>query len=127
MAHGFSLAFLNEPLIQDRAEAWAYGPVYQRLYDALRRYGSGSVTELIHENNWANLESVRGDVVVELFSEVEEGLIDQVFNTYAKFPAFKLSALTHEEGSPWQTIYTGRPNVPIPDELMREYFRGLAA
>lgn len=127
LAHGFSLAFSDSRLIEDQPEAWAYGPVYPRLYDAIKQFGSGAVTELIYENNWASSPSIRGEVVSEGFTRPEVDLISQVYENYAGFAAFKLSALTHEEGSPWTQIYNqGRMNAEIPDDLMRNYFRDLA-
>lgn len=128
LAHGYALAFLNDDLIGDAVQAWDYGPVYPALYDALKAYGSGAVTELIHENNWASSPSIRGDIVREEFTEDEDEIMEGVFETYAAFPAFKLSALTHEEGSPWHEMYAaGHRNVQIPTDRMKEYFRGLTA
>lgn len=128
MAHGFDLAFFDQRLIADDVEAWSYGPVYPDLYDALKRYGSGPVGGLIHENNWASAPNIRGDLVEERFSRDEENVLRRVFETYARFPAFKLSALTHEEGSPWQQVFRGGGHNPIiADHMIRDYFRGLAA
>ena len=36
MAHGWTLAVLNRPLIMDRIEAWEYGPVIPTVYYAFR-------------------------------------------------------------------------------------------
>jgi uncharacterized phage-associated protein len=62
MAHGFTLALLDRPLTRNIIEAWDYGPVYPDLYDSLKMYGSGTVTGLIWQNNWASDARVRGKI-----------------------------------------------------------------
>lgn len=127
-AHGFNLALTDSPLTGDRIEAWEFGPVFPTLYDALKRYGARDVGEQIREKNWAQSDSDRGAVVSETFADDELGLIAEVFETYGDFEAYKLSALTHEAGSPWEKVYRpGRKNLQIPNTLIRDYFRELAA
>lgn len=127
-AHGFNLALSGTPLTSDRVEAWEFGPVFPVLYDALKRYGARPVNELVRQNNWASADHVRGDVVQETFSADESEIIEGVFETYGDFEAYKLSALTHEEGSPWEQIYRpGRKSLVIPNTLIQEYFKELAA
>jgi uncharacterized phage-associated protein len=127
LAHGFGLAFINEDLIRDPVEAWPYGPVFPILYDALKAYGSGKVSDPIRERNWAVTAAARGEIVCETFTKQETDVMQRVFDTYASFPAFQLSALTHEDGSPWHQMYSeGRRNARIPNHLMRDYFLGLA-
>jgi len=126
-AHGFNLALTEQPLTNDRIEAWEFGPVFPSLYDALKRYGAREVGEQIREKNWAS-DAMRGDVVVDTFAREEQELIDDVFETYGNFEAYKLSALTHEAGSPWEKVYRpGRRSLVIPNSLIRDYFCDLAA
>jgi uncharacterized phage-associated protein len=127
-AQGFNLAYTGNPIIHDPVEAWDFGPVFPRLYKSLRKYGAGVVTEPIHENNWARLPHVRGAVVEDEFHSDERKLIGDVFKTYARFEPFKLSALTHEEGTPWSKVYRrDKNNLPIPSPMIKEYFSELAA
>ena len=127
-AHGFNLALKDTELTSDRVEAWEFGPVFPTLYDALKRYGARSVGEQVRERNWASTEIQRGNVVVETFTADEMEVIDGVFETYGDFEAYKLSALTHEAGSPWEKIYKpGRKSLVIPNSMIRDYFVELAA
>jgi uncharacterized phage-associated protein len=126
ISHGYRLALAHVPLIRDVVEAWDYGPVYPELYQALKRYGSRPVSDLICENNWAVLDHVRGQPVKEILSEDERGLLDGVFDAFGRLEAFRLSNLTHADGSPWAQTY--RPNVtsiPIQNGLIERYFRDL--
>ena len=55
----------------------------------------------------------------------ESAIIDQVWNAYGRFPAFKLSALTHEPGTPWEAAFEGGKNRPIADADIKSYFYNL--
>lgn len=126
MAHGYSMALDWDPLINSSPQAWDWGPVYPDLYSALRRYGSRPIPELIHENNWAAMPHIRGDIVREPMAPSEDDLISVVYDTYGEYEAFRLSAFTHADGSPWSQIYRpGVKGLEIPNELIRDYYRGL--
>jgi uncharacterized phage-associated protein len=47
LANGWSMALRHSKLIEEPFEAWDFGPVVRKLYDALKRYGSGSIPRLI--------------------------------------------------------------------------------
>jgi uncharacterized phage-associated protein len=40
IAHGWSLALLNVPLVNEEPEAWQHGPVFPSIYREFRRFGS---------------------------------------------------------------------------------------
>ena len=42
-AHGYNLAILDRPLIDDHVEAWKFGAVIPSLYHSLKIYGSGVI------------------------------------------------------------------------------------
>lgn len=126
-AHGYDLALFGEALTKDEIEAWDWGPVYPDLYGALKKHGAGPVDGLIHQNNWAFLEHIRGSVVKEQMTEIEVALIDKVWDEYGEIEAFRLSAITHEEGSAWQRVYKpGVKHIRIPNELIKDQFIALS-
>ena len=45
IAHGWMLGIYKRPLIHNRIEAWKYNPVIPDLYQSLKRYGSGYITQ----------------------------------------------------------------------------------
>lgn len=134
-AHGWSLALLDRPLIEDEIQAWNWGPVIPNLYHAIKKYGSGPITEEVKkfklgqgeggilEVNFDDLEKMY-ETVKGNFTEEEKQLLDRVIEVYGPLKAFQLSALTHEAGSPWaQTYQAGVRDKAIPDELIKESFR----
>lgn len=126
IAHGWTLAITGEPLVYGEPHAWQWGPVYPSLYDALKRFGSGPVKSEIRENNWINLDSARGEVIVEMFTETERDIIQRVWDQYGDLEAFQLSALTHNDGTPWSVFYDGRQDRGIPNNAIRDHFLDLA-
>jgi uncharacterized phage-associated protein len=127
LAHGWNLAVNGEPLIEDRFEAWEYGPVLRRLYDATRAYGSQNINSLLR---WGQDTPFPyddyGEAKTELL-ESERDVVDEVWRIYGGYPAFKLSALTHEPESPWSDAFSQRRNAQISNEAIKEYFVRLAA
>ena len=47
IAHGFYLAWRDEPLVSEEVKAWQWGPVIIPLYEALKQYGAGVVSHKI--------------------------------------------------------------------------------
>ena len=130
IAHGWGLVIINDDLIREQPQAWPYGPVYPQLYESLRRYGSGRVTELIHEddaNPFLDSENDRGEPVEATLSAEEDKLIRSVWDAYKNYSAFRLSALTHQPDSPWTaTMQDDQPYAEIDNELIRSHFQRLA-
>ena len=42
-AHGWHLAIIGEPLIDECVQAWSYGPVIDSIYHEFKEYGSGPI------------------------------------------------------------------------------------
>lgn len=126
LAHGWNLAVIGDALVSDQFEAWDYGPVVRRLFDALTRYGRNPIPRYI---NWGDdtpfRSDDRGPALVDTIPN-ETGVINAVWENYGKFPAFKLSALTHEDDSPWHKAYQWGGNTTIDNDEIKEYFRNLA-
>jgi len=122
LAHGWNLAAYENGLIEDDIEVWEFGPVIRRLYDALRVYGRGPVTRLLR---WGDDTPFKSDDYEEAYAQLtpeEIDITDLVWEKYGTFPAFKLSALTHEPGTPWSEAFSQGRNRVIDNASIREYF-----
>jgi len=126
IAHGWSLALTDKGLVSEPPQAWKWGPVYPSLYNNTKRYGSGPVFERICHNNWALLDRIKGAVVEGRFDSVENGVIEKVFDEYGDLEAFQLSALTHNEGTPWSQVFDGSLGKDISNSLIKNHFLQLA-
>ncbi len=113
IAHGYSLALLDTPLVKQPVQAWRYGPVIRILYESLRQYGAGTVTEMMN-----TLPS-------EQVSETYRALIDVVGDAYGSFTGPQLSTMTHREGTPWREVFDPNAyftNELIPDESIKTHY-----
>jgi uncharacterized phage-associated protein len=130
IAHGWWLALADLELVDESPTTFPYGPVYRRLNNALKRYGSGNVTDFIRDNDGTPAEILgapRGDVIAVTLAPEETRLIEAVWNAYKNYHAFQLSGMTHREGSPWTvTTQKSGPYKVISNDLIRQYYKGLA-
>ena len=111
MAHGWTLAIFDEPLINEYVQAWQYGPVVPTIYYSFRPYG---VYGLKRRN------VVRNQIIDEETSE----FIEVVYDLYESLSDYKLSQLTHIRGGPWEQTYKpGKLGIVIPDELISKHFK----
>lgn len=109
-AQGFHLALNGTPLFPERIEAWEHGPVVPELYREYKRYGGGNIP-------------VPGDVDPDEYDPEVRKLLDEVYDVFGQYSAWKLRNMTHEE-RPWLEAYDAedRGRVITPAAL-REYFR----
>lgn len=107
IAHGWNLAISGMPLTHDSPQAWEYGPVYTSLRGALRKYGSSPVPcEILNSEYDVGQFMADQDAPARAeLGETERDIVNRVYRDYGGFHAFKLSALTHQPGTPWSQIY----------------------
>ena len=109
-AQAWHLVWDEEPLFDEKIQAWANGPVSPDLYKR-------------HRPNFS-ISTVKGDASRLLKNERET--IDIVVDHYGEYSGQKLSDLTHLE-SPWQDARKGlsprqRGESEITHESLAEYY-----
>ena len=105
---GIHLARIDEPIFNDRIEAWTYGPVVPTVYRKYKKYGFETINESITKK-------------IE-FKNKELETIDMVLAYYGSFSGLELVARTHSE-SPWINAFKKSQNNEITKEAMKEYFK----
>ncbi len=114
LAHGWMLGLYGRPLISEEVQAWQYGPVIPKLYDAVRSFRSMPVTHVTSPK--------------EDFTDLESDIITQVYKLYGQKSGPELSRLTHLQGSPWHAVYKqGSFGTVISNDLIEDYYARLAA
>lgn len=107
-AQGFHLAMFDEPLFIETIEAWTHGPVCPVLYHAKKQHKNGAVDP-------------NPDFDASVFSKEQLELLDEIYEVYGQFSAWKLRNLTHEE-APWRDNIDSDSNNVISHEDLKNYF-----
>lgn len=127
LAHGWNLAVNGRELIEDEFEAWEFGPVVRKLYNALARYGKNYVSSLIRWGDDTPFSADDDGVARAPLDAQELAVVDKVWEQYRGFEAFQLSALTHAKRSPWEKYYEKGKNRVIDNNAIWDYFAELAS
>ncbi|MCH8342708.1 MAG: SocA family protein [Planctomycetes bacterium] len=123
ITHGWHLALTGDPLINETAEAWKYGPVVSSLYQEFKRFGRTPITKFAVE--WEGDNPVTAKLPVG--AEEAKDIIERVRKAYSGYSGLQLSALTHKKGTPWAKAWaTGGGytyiRCPIPDGDIRDHY-----
>lgn len=125
IAHGFSLAMLDKPMIDyrfDKVEAWKYGPVIPSVYWSFKQYGNGIIKE--KTKMWAD-EDGEEQTTPMLQDEYEKAVCDFVWHMYGNMTGSELVTLLHNNGTPWYDVYIPSSNVEIPESMIKAYYKKL--
>lgn len=125
-AYGWWLAY-NDPfeVLTERPQVWRHGPVFRSVYRTFSSYGDRPI------RNPGSLPDTKGAPTVDQEDERVESLLRFTLNRYGEMDEWKLSDLTHKQGTPWQRLassynYRVPRNLPIPPEFVRDEFRKIA-
>lgn len=106
-AQGFYSAIFDKPLFTDQISAWAHGPVVSTLYHEYKQYGSNRIP-------------VSSNFDKASLSTDEFELIEEVFEVFGQYSAWKLRNMTHEE-APWLNHENDADEIPLQE--ITEYFK----
>lgn len=118
-AHGWHLALVGEPLVNDTFEAWEYGPVLSELYHRYKGFSSNPIP--------ADHPLVASEKPLNN-KDISSQIIDRVLEVYGDQTSFGLVELSHDPRGPWYPAYHD-PGISsnIPNDSIRDYFRSLQA
>jgi len=104
-AQGYFLAKEDTSLFEEDILAWEHGPVVRKIYDKYKNNGSNGIK---YDN----------DFKAEIDSETER-ILEEVYNDYGQYTAWKLRNMTHEE-EPWKNTLR---NEVISKDKIKDYFK----
>jgi uncharacterized phage-associated protein len=121
IAQGWYLALTDgDSLINEKAEAWKYGPVIPSLYERFKSFGSNIIND-IPKVDLSNLTKKDTDI------------LDDVWNNYGNKSGIQLSGKTHEPNTPWSKVWekaketTKKEDLIIPNDLIMQHYQNLLA
>lgn len=107
-AQGFHLALFEQPLFDSKIEAWRHGPVCIEVYHKYKNHGR-------------NLIPAPPDFKpTSVFSHEQIEFLDEVYDVFGQFSAWKLRNMTHDE-PPWAGNEINASEISV-DELA-DYFK----
>ncbi|MDY7223744.1 Panacea domain-containing protein [Halalkalibacterium halodurans] len=106
-AQAWHLVEFDEPLFDEKIEAWDHGPVIPDLYFNYRHYKYNVIDEIPKD--------------IKISSERQRKLLEQVWKVYGKFDGKFLEHLTHKE-DPWKKAYTPNKNNEITLTSIADYY-----
>ena len=130
IAHGFFLGWHHRRLIREDVEAWKNGPVIYPVYNHFQDYPDGRaipIREKARTYGWSGSRK-------EKLENDADKFITKVVDTYAHQSGRDMSALTHQNDTPWhQTVMpfvkAGFDNLPqhlvIPANYIEDYYTKL--
>ena len=101
----------DDGLVFDKVEAWKYGLVFRDLWDKTKYYGNETFTLI-------NVKSADKPTNRQL------KFIQEVFDVFGYLRGVQLTAMAHQDDSPWHEIYASweEKRGVIPNGLIRDYF-----
>lgn len=107
---GIAVAVREIPLFDEQIEAWQHGPVVPEIYHEYSKYK-------------AQVIPPPDGFDPSVFTKADIGLINDVYDSYAQFSAWKLRDMTHEE-APWINAYKNDSSKVITIQALKDFFVG---
>lgn len=117
-AHGWHLATLKEPLINESIEAWEYGPVIPILFNDFKIFGSNPI------NNKVRILFGEQSFTPQIHKHDKQtqNFLNQFWEMYGNYSGVYLSNLTHINGSPWAQVHDEGKKTVIDNNILENYF-----
>lgn len=124
ISHGWHLGLNGSALIDERVEAWRYGPVVESVYHAVKQYGSEQIKSLL---STLNLSGLKFSATIPVVSEDIKPFLDKIWSVYCDYTGLQLSSLTHQKGTPWDIVWNEqggkeKEHAPIPNDLIKKHY-----
>jgi uncharacterized phage-associated protein len=122
-AHGWYLAVVGKPLLNETVSAWKHGPVVPSLYYDFKRFGARPVDRLAKTID--RVSRVRRAPQIDASDFMVRSLLERIWMVYGQLSGKRLSQLTHAADTPWSAVRGRNPElhgVDIPNEEIRAYF-----
>ena len=105
-AQGIYMAMTGDKLFNDDIVAWEHGPVIANVYHEYSKYGRNGIP--FNESRQP----------LEKYTDKENNILEQVYDYFGQYSAWKLRDMTHKE-KPW--LSTTKNDVISP-AVIKEYF-----
>ena len=119
IAHGYTLACLDKPLIHDRVEVKKYGPYYAGIHRAYWREPSPKTLPEYIKTSIMHLFQIDEGLTVD-----EESILKDVYKLYSKESDRYIITACSMEKTPWFRA-RDEGKLYIPNDYIKEYYLSL--
>jgi len=117
--NGWHLAIEDIPAIDAPFEAWQYGPAVSIIYQEFKDFGRNGINRYAKEFDLQSGEFKSYIVGIDQIKFYE--ILDAVWEQYVGYSPLTLSAMTHQDASPWSTAYASGGG-KISSKEIKNYF-----
>ena len=118
-AHGWHLVAKGHPLIAQPFEAWKYGPILRPVWNEFK---DAKDKPILSRASLMDVETGELLIAASDFDAEERGFVGHILQAYGRFPATRLSDMTHRRGGAWEKVWHSGAVVVgmrITDEAIR--------
>jgi len=117
--HGWHLALLGRPLVNEEFEAWRFGPVLPSIYHTFKVFSSNPIP--------CEHPLVMSEQPLDRLSDSSQ-VIDRVLDVYGRASGFDLVNMSHAADGPWAKAWNGSNfSSAIDDGEIHRYFAAQSA
>lgn len=121
--HAWHLVSFQSPLIQQKFEAWEFGPVLPYIYHEFKKFDRSPIAS---RSTSLNRSDGSRQVVLYNFDHDVESHLKEVIRFYSRMRAIDLVELSHAKGGPWYVVWNHagqvNPGMRIDNTKIREFY-----
>jgi len=123
-AHGALLAYSDgkERLLNEKFEAWKFGPVVPIIYQEFKLFGSSPISP---EYDILRLVRPKNERRLEISNELHQEIINDTWEALKDVSATQLSNWTHSAGMAWDNAYIVGANNKLNEKDIIKDFKPL--
>ena len=125
ISHGFTLALLDQPLADEYAEAWKFGPVFPSIYHEFKYEKPRLIKDKAKR---VNMKINTLEDFVSNFDKNEKIIMEFTHKKYGPLDGWRLSAITHAPDSPWYKAWEEGKHIrgfSISNDEIKRYYKSL--
>ena len=132
LTYGWHLAVKNYELTYDKPKVYSYGPIFDNLFYALKKYGSKKISDKIKQGDMRSKippSGLLGDPLEGTWNDEQKLLMNRIFEVYKDYSEDELCILTIQPGTPWHTCYVKKGMVhpvTMPLPILKKYYHNQA-
>jgi uncharacterized phage-associated protein len=122
LANGISYKRKGQKLIDERFEAWDYGPVVESVYHEFKEYRGNPIPEPKNVPVFRGGDTFINSSAINV-SDDDLKIIKEAWDNAKSLDGLTLSKWSHNQNSPWDKAFHAQPKaVYISDDEIKTYF-----